>query len=554
MKEKLKKQKKRLFMRVVLILFAVWISVSSAYCAILLYSEKNKVQNNELANLSYAKQRLSEITHYYYLNEYGYNSLIDLLYYNNSTERNWNSQVDIIDTKSQEVVVNTANKMIVNYGFKARADAPSSTYCFIDYNTVRNSLTDEQYDLIKKWLNTQRDDGKNYDVICTKFQIISEEIIPLELQITVTGSDSNWYIFDEVVETITLEKNTIQDAAVYVCNEMKRNIIPKEFFLNGVETNDFISMLTPEQRKSTVEMVPIGMFKYIFSTADYISYYDEDLNYLYEYDETESKISIIIQYAKKIDMLEICKMKIVVGVSLIFGFFLIIAIIMYFMIWKMITTQARQEQNRIDLTNALAHDIKTPLFVISGYAYSLKEDIDDNERDTYLEKIIEQTDKINNMVHKMLNLSKLNSYTMTLNRTDFDLYELIKEILDDYTMLPDGKVIVQKHSGESTINADKDLIRTALQNLIDNAVNYSLPKTEINIEVNNSDVKITNESEQLTKTDLKQIWQPYVRKDKSRHDKGNGLGLSIVKSIFDLHGVTYKAEMNNQTFICSFRF
>ena len=44
------------------------------------------------------------------------------------------------------------------------------------------------------------------------------------------------------------------------------------------------------------------------------------LNYLYEYDETESKISIIIQYAKKIDMLEICKMKIVVGVSLIFGF------------------------------------------------------------------------------------------------------------------------------------------------------------------------------------------------------------------------------------------
>ncbi len=553
MEAKLKKQKKRLLLRVVLILFAVWISVSAAFCTILLYSEKNKVQNNELANLSYEEQQISEATHSYNYYEYVYNSLTDFLYFNNSTKRNWNAQVILIDTESQETVVNTDKKIIVNYGFKARADAPSSTYCFLDYDTVRNSLNIEQREMITKWLKTKRDDEKSYELICTEFQIWYENIIPLELQIVLTGNEKSWFISDEVIETISLEKNIISDEDVYVCNEMQRNIIPKDFFLSELGTNDLISLLTPEQQNSTAEMVRISMFEYVFYTSDYISYYDE----FYNNDFTglnESPILLIIKYAKKIDMWEICKTKLAVGVSLIFVFFLIIALIMYFMIWKMIKTQALQEQNRIDLTNALAHDIKTPLFVISGYAYSLKENIDEEERDTYLEKIIEQTDRINDMVHKMLDLSKLSSYNMTLNRTDFNLSELVKEILDDYTVLPDGKVILEKFSGECTVNADKDLIRTALQNLIDNAVNYSLPETEINIEIIDKTVKVSNQSEPLTKADLKQIWHPYVRKDKSRHKKGNGLGLSIVKSIFDLHGVKCELNMKDTTFICSVLF
>ena len=214
---------------------------------------------------------------------------------------------------------------------------------------------------------------------------------------------------------------------------------------------------------------------------------------------------------------------------------------------KMIKNEALNEKNRAELTNALAHDIKTPLFVISGYAYSLKENIDEDEKDRYLDKIIEQTEKINTLVHNMLNLSKLDMYSITLNRTDFDLCELTEKLLENYEQLPDRKNIVFEHSGDNRVNGDVSLITTALGNLIDNAIHYSLKETAINIGVNDKTFMISNKCEPLSKSELKQIWQPYVRKDKSRRQNGNGLGLSIVKSILDLHKIKCKTEMKDDT-------
>ena len=244
----------------------------------------------------------------------------------------------------------------------------------------------------------------------------------------------------------------------------------------------------------------------------------------------------------------------IIGVSITFVFLLTIALILCLMIWTMVKSQILQEQKRADMTGALAHDIKTPLFVISGYAYSLKEDIDSGERDEYLDNIIEQTEKINSLVHNMLNLSKLDSYTINLNRSDFDLYELTEETRSAYTSLPDGRSILLTHSGGNTINADAELIKTVVQNLTDNAVKYSKPKSEIKIDLTDKTLRISNPSENLSKAELRQIWQPYVRKDKSRSKKGNGLGLSIVKSILDLHGAKYEAQMKDGEFVCTVVF
>ena len=93
------------------------------------------------------------------------------------------------------------------------------------------------------------------------------------------------------------------------------------------------------------------------------------------------------------------------------------------------------------------------------------------------------------------------------------------------------------------INADKELIRTALQNIIENAVKYSTKGSGITVDVTDKIVRISNSSQPLSKAELKKIWQPYYRADKSRHKKGNGLGLSIVKSILDLHRTKYDMTM-----------
>ena len=329
------------------------------------------------------------------------------------------------------------------------------------------------------------------------------------------------------------------------CNEMSRNIVPKDFFLPDQYEKDYIHLLTDEQRKKPIETVSTGYFRYIFYASDYLIISEN--RYYYGDDKEPLEYAYIVQYAKKVDLLKNCRMRIIIGVAVIFGFLLTIALILCLMIWAVIKEQIIQERKRADLTNALAHDIKTPLFVISGYAYSLKEDIDPGERDEYLEKIIAQTENINSMVHKMLDLSKLNSYEMRLNKSEFDISELVREITDNYTSLQNGKIMIFECSGDNNITADKELIKTAVGNLVDNAVKYSLPDSEIRVSVTDKELQISNKSEPLSKADLKRIWEPYERIDKSRHKKGNGLGLSIVKSILDLHGVKYSMTMNGDT-------
>ena len=278
---------------------------------------------------------------------------------------------------------------------------------------------------------------------------------------------------------------------------------------------------------------------YIFYANDYIVYFEDEYTM-----QAENYFSV--QYAKKINILDGCKNDLIIGAALIFGFFLTVGVLLCLMIWRTIEEQIIQEQKRLFMTNALAHDIKTPLFVISGYAYSLKENIDETEKDDYLDRIIEQTEEEDALVHKMLSFSRLDSYELDVNRVRFDLYELTQEVTKALHSLPEGRTIVIAKCGDNSIIADRELIKTALQNLIDNSVKHSLPNSEIQINITENTLSIVNQSEYIQKHELKQLWQPYYSRDKSRHNKGNGLGLSIVKSILDLHEAKYEIEIVEQ--------
>ena len=546
MEQRLKKQRNRLFLRVTLILLAAWLAVSAVYCAIRLYTEKADVQNRELANLSRAKQQLSTDAGYSDLISRFFLSYVNLMYPEDGRERNRDTQIIVTDMMSGEIIADTAGKVDVRYGIKTGTDSSSAEYGFLDYKTVRDALSDEQFQTISEYLNTERSDGRHYELVCTKLYLDAVEIIPAELKIVLTEGENTWFQSDEIVETFTLDKNMMEGETVFECDDMRRNTVPKDFLLDGMYNRDCVGLLTEEQKEKAVATVATGPLEYIFYATDY-SYLSEK-NAGNPDTASVNDTYCMLQYAKRIRLWDNCKGKLVIGVSAIFGFFFIIGLILCLMIWKMVKSQILQEQKRTDLTNALAHDIKTPLFVISGYAYSLKEDIDAEERDSYLDRIIEQTDEINGMVHKMLNLSKLDSYRMTLNLKELDLCETVENTLRKYTSLPDGRTISLTHSGSNIIRADSEWIQTVLQNLIDNAVKYSLKNSGIQIDVTDKTLRISNPSEPLTKAELKQIWEPFVRKDKSRHKNGNGLGLSIVKSVLDLHGAKHEAKQKDGIF------
>lgn len=549
MEKKLKKQRNRLFIRVSLIMLAVWLAVTATYCAIRLYAEDSDVQTREFLSLSYAKQQLSNAI--WRADSLGFVLIgnTNLLY---SENQELDSQFIVTDSEKNEVVLDTTKKIGVEFGIKQGKENSVTSYGFIDYDIVRESLSKKDLKTISKYLNKNLGKNKHYELICTKFHILDYELfMPLELKIVLVNDDDMWFISDKIIKTFKLSENKIEGELVYHCNDMWRNIIPKKFLLNGDYNHDLIGSLTSQQRREASTIVPTGPFEYIFYASDYFNVNAAMLEQEYGdgYDWRAYATSYDIKYARKINLLDNCGSDLITAASVIFAFFFLIAIILCVMIWRTVRAQIIGEQKRAELTNALAHDIKTPLFVISGYAYTLKENINEDERDRYIDKIIDQTDEVNGLVHRMLSLSKLDSYTMTLNKSEFDISGLANEILTDYQNLPESKSITLTHSGDNTVTSDRELVTTALQNLIENAVKYSPPESDITIDITNRKLTIKNPSDPLTKAELKQLTQPFVRKDKSRHRKGNGLGLSIVKSILDLHGFKFEIKQLGGLFI-----
>lgn len=546
MEGKLKKQRNTLFRRIILIMLAIWLTASAVFCIIKLNSEKLNIQNHEVENLSHFKSLLSIGNSSKADMEFSFLEYNDFVYYAQQLNNDKNSQMIITNRRTDKVISDTKDCIGLQFSVKVGSDATGYAVAFVDYQTIKTGLTDEEFDEISEKLNAVRNDGNYYELICTKLHVFDTVFVPLELKLVLVNGNDPRFLVDEESLVYDLSENLIDGIEVYQTSAIQRNVIPKEFFLHGSDHKDIIGSLTKDQQKSTVDMFPIGFFTYIFYTNDYMNFYDPN--------NSTNDAAWIIQYAKEVNTLDSCKKDLALGIAGIFFFFLTIAVILCVMIWHTVKAQIIQEQKRIDLTNALAHDITTPLFVISGYAYSLKEKIDESERDAYIDNIIEQTDEVNGLVHKMIDLSKLDSYEMKLNKTEFDLCELTSSLLHSYTVLPDKKKITFAHSGSSNVNGDRELITTVLKNLIDNAVKYSLPETEIKIGVNDNTFTISNRCEAMTKAEIKQLWQPYVRKDKSRHKRGNGLGLSIVKSILELHDVKYGASVNDDVFTVTISF
>lgn len=563
MEKKLKTQKRKLIFRVSIILFAVWLVVSSVYTVIRLNNEKTNIKSKTNAELQIAIRNINAISgtgvpanHLtYYLIESTKNS-----FENDEIKRDLNSEFALCEYPNGKTITTTSHKLDVAFGLKTGLENSDINYGFINRDRFMSTITKSQLNEISEYLNSTRNDEKYYELVCTKFYMdISGEIIPKEIQIVLTEEENVWYAQDEPVKTYILNSNNAFKAAtngslavtkeLLICSDMKRNVISKVFLFGTSYNYDLISTLSKDELAESAGEKRVGFADYIFYTADL-------LNYNPKRPDAESAINnvkpYILRYAKRVNVLESCWNDLITGISAAFLFFFIIAVLMIVLTWRIIKNQFNEEQKRLELTNALAHDIKTPLFVISGYAQNLKENINNEKKEHFADRIIYKTEEANALLHKMLNLGKLESYKIQLHQTGFNLYDLTKEILADYVSLPGGKSFSVSVTGNNTVTADRELIKTALENLIDNAVNYASDNSVIEIKIEGTVFSISNQCDNLTKSDLKEITKPYVKKDKSRHQNGNGLGLAIVKAILDLHGVKY--DMNMKENVVSFSF
>lgn len=204
------------------------------------------------------------------------------------------------------------------------------------------------------------------------------------------------------------------------------------------------------------------------------------------------------------------------------------------------------EKLKTELISNVSHDLKTPLTSIINYVNILKgEDITEEEREEYLLILERKSLKLKVLIEDLFEMSKINSGKIKINRDLIDILSLIHQGIGEYSTLYEEKNIsfkVTTEEEEIYMELDGKLMSRALENIIINALKYSLNNTRvyINIKLENDCVKIgvKNIANYEMNFNEDEMFERFARGDKSRNSKveGSGLGLAITKSIVELHG------------------
>lgn len=219
----------------------------------------------------------------------------------------------------------------------------------------------------------------------------------------------------------------------------------------------------------------------------------------------------------------------------------------------MILKERKIETKRREFFTTVAHELKTPLTVMKGYIEGMIYNIGPYQnRDYYLEKnrkIIERTEQL---VREILSMSKLEQDTFKIQAREINLLDLIETITKDLAFLHLRKNIriINKIPPDNYVFTDSDLLEKALKNIIHNAIMYSpqgetvyLALTE-DSKQNQIQIQIINTGIQIKADELQQLFQPFYRIEKSRNRNtgGSGLGLYIVKQIFQSLSINYSVD------------
>lgn len=212
-----------------------------------------------------------------------------------------------------------------------------------------------------------------------------------------------------------------------------------------------------------------------------------------------------------------------------------------------IETLKKEGIYRKEFVGNVAHELKTPLFSVQGYISNLLDGaMDDKELlKKYLKRAEKSVDRLTFIIKDLDLITQLESSTLKLKVTSFDIIKLTEEIIEDLEISASKrniKIIFNKnYDKQILVEADKNRIEQVITNLVSNSINYGSEKgtTEISFESNVEKiiVKVNDNGEGITEENMPRLFQRFFRVDvsRSRSQGGSGLGLAIVKHIIDAH-------------------
>ncbi|NFN14269.1 HAMP domain-containing histidine kinase [Clostridium botulinum] len=221
---------------------------------------------------------------------------------------------------------------------------------------------------------------------------------------------------------------------------------------------------------------------------------------------------------------------------------------------KKIDNEKIIEKNKNELITSVSHDLRTPLTSIIGYVDLLKKnEFNDKEKfDNYIEVIDERTKSLNRLINELFEYTKLTSHDIKLNYSRLEIVSLIEQMVGEYTPIfnkENLEVIKDITDKDIFINADIEKIVRVLENLLTNAIKYSVKNSKVLIKLFEENdyvvVSVLNKAKDITEDDLKNIFERFYKVDKSRKEQDStGLGLSIVKRIVELHNGEIDVNLN----------
>ena len=210
----------------------------------------------------------------------------------------------------------------------------------------------------------------------------------------------------------------------------------------------------------------------------------------------------------------------------------------------------KSERLRRELIANVSHDLRTPLTMIIAYAEVMRDLPGENSSEN-VQVVIDEAERLTNLVNDMLDISKLQAGVLEKNATVYNLTESIQSVFARYNKLKeqDGYKIDFSYDQMVMVEADEYKIFQVIYNLVNNAINYTGDDKQIWVrQIVREDgyvrIEVTDSGEGIAPEALPYVWDRYYKVDKThkRAVMGNGLGLSIVKNILELHDARYGVE------------
>lgn len=213
---------------------------------------------------------------------------------------------------------------------------------------------------------------------------------------------------------------------------------------------------------------------------------------------------------------------------------------------KDIEEKSKTDEMRKQFISDVSHELKTPIALIQGYAEGLVENVasDEESKKFYAEVILDESNKMNILVKRLLELIKIEYGELEFNNTEFDLTELISEMIRKSNIMIQEKQVPIKYdkSKKVIVCADEFYIEQIISNYFTNALKnveevYGRKEIVINVEQREKTTRVSvfNTGANINEEDLDRIWKRFYKIDESRNRQqgGTGIGLSLVKALME---------------------